>query len=382
MYPFGMQMPSRSYSSNKYRYGFNGKEKDKDLNSLTAYDYGFRIYNPAIGKFLSVDPLAQSYPWNSVYAYAEGDPVNCIDLDGLEKVYHYAITSNKLGDHLVLTNPLSTFSNSELSTFTLSFKGHTLNSAFYSDDVIGRVTSMCQVNKAYENLKGSGYALSKKMFFSSNTLEEFNVKVESFWNDLHNQLVLLTEGQRDMANENLMNFSFAYWGMYGSLYSSVNAYNKGKLSTASVQNNQAATVNGKPQVLDTKGKVNSQKTAVHSEYPDGKKVFEGEQPGKVLGPGFDEITKVKYEFPHTVLKWDPKNGRIYKATTFGYNFKRVMDIDFTIPTYPNGTRRPLHFVPEQHVYIENPSGGTPKRGKGEPLNLGFNFDFSINHILD
>ena len=79
-------MPGRSYASQTgYRYGFNGKETDKDMNSLKVYDYGFRIYNPAIGKFLSVDPLTKSYPWNSTYAFAENDVIRSIDLDGLEK---------------------------------------------------------------------------------------------------------------------------------------------------------------------------------------------------------------------------------------------------------------------------------------------------------
>lgn len=50
-----------------------------------TYDYGFRIYNPSLGKFLSVDPLSKTYPWNSTYAYAENTPIACIDLDGLEK---------------------------------------------------------------------------------------------------------------------------------------------------------------------------------------------------------------------------------------------------------------------------------------------------------
>ncbi len=31
----------------------------------STYDYGFRIYNPNIAKFLSVDPLTKDYPWNS-----------------------------------------------------------------------------------------------------------------------------------------------------------------------------------------------------------------------------------------------------------------------------------------------------------------------------
>ena len=34
-------------------------------------------------RFLSVDPLAKSYPWNSTYAFAENDVIRSIDLDGL-----------------------------------------------------------------------------------------------------------------------------------------------------------------------------------------------------------------------------------------------------------------------------------------------------------
>jgi RHS repeat-associated protein len=83
-YPFGMIMPGRKYSEGNYRYGFNGKEKDNDINSLTAYDYGFRIYNPAIGRFLSVDPLTKSYPWYTPYQFAGNKPILCVDLDGLE----------------------------------------------------------------------------------------------------------------------------------------------------------------------------------------------------------------------------------------------------------------------------------------------------------
>lgn len=48
----------------------------------------------------------------------------------------------------------------------------------------------------------------------------------------------------------------------------------------------------------------------------------------------------------------------------------VKDIDFTNPTFPNGTLRPDHSVPEQHPWIPNdpanPKAGH-KRGPGEPL---------------
>lgn len=88
-YPFGMDMPGRK-SGNDGRYGFNGKERDKDMHSLTAYDYGFRIYNPAIGKFLSVDPLQKQYPELTPYQFASNSPIQGVDLDGRE-IYHYLL---------------------------------------------------------------------------------------------------------------------------------------------------------------------------------------------------------------------------------------------------------------------------------------------------
>jgi len=85
-YPFGMQMVGRKFDAGKYRYGFNGKEKDNDVKGEgNQYDYGFRVYDSRLGKFLSVDPLFKGYPWNCPYSYAEGDVIRAIDLDGLEK---------------------------------------------------------------------------------------------------------------------------------------------------------------------------------------------------------------------------------------------------------------------------------------------------------
>lgn len=83
-----MQMPGRKYSfGNSYHYGFNGKENDNDVKGDgNQYDYGFRIYDPRLGRFLSTDPLFKGYPWNSPYAYAEGDVIRSVDLDGLEKL--------------------------------------------------------------------------------------------------------------------------------------------------------------------------------------------------------------------------------------------------------------------------------------------------------
>jgi RHS repeat-associated protein len=87
-YAFGGIMPGRSFNSTEpaaYRYGFNGKENDNEVKGTgNQQDYGMRIYDPRIGKFLSVDPLAGEFPWNSPYAFAENRPIDGIDLEGLE----------------------------------------------------------------------------------------------------------------------------------------------------------------------------------------------------------------------------------------------------------------------------------------------------------
>lgn len=85
-YPFGLEMQGRTFQAASYRYGFNGKENDRSSWSSTqlVQDYGMRLYNPAIGRFLSVDPLADDYPWYTPYQFAGNMPIWAVDVDGLE----------------------------------------------------------------------------------------------------------------------------------------------------------------------------------------------------------------------------------------------------------------------------------------------------------
>jgi len=78
-------MPGRQYNSTGYRYGFNGKENDNEVKGTgNQQDYGMRIYDPRIGKFLSVDPITDEYPELTPYQFASNRPIDGIDLDGLE----------------------------------------------------------------------------------------------------------------------------------------------------------------------------------------------------------------------------------------------------------------------------------------------------------
>jgi RHS repeat-associated protein len=107
-----LEIPNRTLADNDYRFGFNGKEGDRngEWGSAVHYDYGFRIYNPKIGKFLSVDPLTREYPWYTPYQFAGNKPIWAIDVDGLEEyliTYYLDNNQNLAGLSVKVTNPNS-----------------------------------------------------------------------------------------------------------------------------------------------------------------------------------------------------------------------------------------------------------------------------------
>lgn len=81
-YPFGMEMEgawSQSQPETEQRYRYNGKELNEELG---LYDYGARCYDPAIGRFSTVDPLAGQFAAHSPYHYSYNNPILYIDPDG------------------------------------------------------------------------------------------------------------------------------------------------------------------------------------------------------------------------------------------------------------------------------------------------------------
>jgi RHS repeat-associated protein len=88
-----------SGSGGSYRYGFNGKENDNEVKGIgNQQDYGERIYDPRVSRFLSVDPFNQTYPWYTPYQFAGNTPIQAIDRDGSEPEYvfaHSTIQENK-----------------------------------------------------------------------------------------------------------------------------------------------------------------------------------------------------------------------------------------------------------------------------------------------
>ncbi len=65
-----------------YNYRYNSKEWQDEL-SLNMYDYGARNYDPAIGSWMNIDPLAEKAPGWTPYRYAFNNPLRFIDPNGM-----------------------------------------------------------------------------------------------------------------------------------------------------------------------------------------------------------------------------------------------------------------------------------------------------------
>lgn len=82
-YPFGLRHVDSGdlENSDNYKIKFGSKEYISELG-LDLYDFGARNYDPALGRWLNVDPLAEKMPNYSSYNYTLNNPINFVDPDG------------------------------------------------------------------------------------------------------------------------------------------------------------------------------------------------------------------------------------------------------------------------------------------------------------
>jgi RHS repeat-associated protein len=152
--PFGVSLDGRTIEGDFYRRGFNGMEKDDEVKGDgNSYDFGARIFDARIGRWLSLDPLMTKYPALTPYGFCSNDPIIFIDFDGKDFVlstnYTYDGTTTPTNIHqlgntsLDKTNPLALKYNATTKEFDFTLN---VNVQFTSNFTSSGGGSMEKVN--------------------------------------------------------------------------------------------------------------------------------------------------------------------------------------------------------------------------------------------
>jgi RHS repeat-associated protein len=180
-YSFGMGMPARSFnatSAGSYRYGFNGKEDDNEVKGAgDQIDYGFRTYDPRVGRFLSVDPLMKKYPNLTPYQFASNTPVWGSDLDGLEVDFSNA----KLPKEQYVPGLPKIL---QLSTFGDNVAYSTYNSIVQDAQDVSNIIVSSKGRKEVINKYGD--AALKLAFFTQIPIQEQYASLKRYFSDVNN----------------------------------------------------------------------------------------------------------------------------------------------------------------------------------------------------
>ena len=106
-YPFGARHIRSDYAQSTNRWKYNGKEL-QTTGELGYLDYGARMYDAGLGRWFSIDPLAEKYAGLSGYEFSGNNPLLFVDRNGgffthyVDKDYNVLLQTDDGSDDVVM----------------------------------------------------------------------------------------------------------------------------------------------------------------------------------------------------------------------------------------------------------------------------------------
>lgn len=141
-----------------YRYGFQGQERDNEWKGDgNSVNFTYRVHDPRIGKFLSIDPLFSSYPHNSPYAFSENRVIDAIELEGAEALVLSKVRIFKTGCLLSYTMDQEVQDNLQVGVRTTRYSDGIVEDEFGIPSIDQRVKLTTDGTSIMDAMSGRTY---------------------------------------------------------------------------------------------------------------------------------------------------------------------------------------------------------------------------------
>lgn len=173
-YPFGLKHEGYNVLAGNpsYKYKYQGQE----LQETGFYSFKWRNYMPDVGRFFNIDPLAEKFPYNSTYAFAENRVIDGRELEGLEWVSSRNLETKTVNLHLTykpVNNTVGALSNAQMSAL-LKDREAQIVSSFGGKDSAGN-----QVNITFSQSDKSTMVWDYNIAYDTNNVDDFKGVDES-----------------------------------------------------------------------------------------------------------------------------------------------------------------------------------------------------------